>query len=104
MGGKHWVSVVVINAFTMLEVNEQTGASFDYNLCQEDQTVPAWCLFNSNVSGEDKDTSGFQATVHTKNKASLGVRLFLNICASYLKYKKENEGIGESSNDLNNFS
>jgi hypothetical protein len=35
---------------------------------------------------------GFMGTCYTTNKASYGVRLFLNICASYLKAKKRNDG------------
>jgi hypothetical protein len=51
---------------------------------------------NSNANFDtDIEHNGFQGTVGTKNKASYGVRLFLNICASYLLSKKGNEGEGK---------
>jgi hypothetical protein len=103
MDRNHWVSVVVINPFVVLEANQQTGTTFDYNQCQDDDQIAGWCIFNSNVSGKDKNEHGFQGTESTKNKASFGVQLFLNICASYIKFKKDHEGIGQGSDELDNF-
>jgi hypothetical protein len=86
----HWVSVVVVNPFLV----------FDHYLVGrmgtmggEDDFV-GWCVFNSNPRQDEESENGFQGTIFTKNKASYGVRLFLNICASYLKAKKQNKGDG----------
>ena len=57
-------------------------------------------VFNPNGNLEEREQNGFQGTVFTKNKASYGVRLFLNICASYLKAKKKNEGDGRQQNNF----
>ena len=55
-----------------------------------------WCVFDSlSSNSEEKSDQGFHGTFYTKFDPSLGVRLFLNICASYLKLRKSednNEG------------
>jgi hypothetical protein len=56
----------------------------------EDDFV-GWCVFNSNPRQDEESENGFHGPIFTKNKASYGVRLFLNICASYLKAKKQNK-------------
>ena len=48
-----------------------------------------WCIFDSICTNrKEKTNQGFGGTLFTKLEASLGVRLFLNICASYLKLKR----------------
>jgi hypothetical protein len=48
-----------------------------------------WCIFDSiSTNPKEKTDQGFGGTLFTKLDASLGVRLFLNICASYLKLKR----------------
>jgi hypothetical protein len=48
------------------------------------------------LSTRDNNDSGLglQGTCFTKDNPSYGVRLFLNICSSYLKAKNENDGNG----------
>jgi hypothetical protein len=58
---------------------------------------------NSNPSTVNVEDSGFQGTAFTKNKATLGVRLFLNICASFIKFKKDNKGDAQGLDDLHVF-
>ena len=45
-------------------------------------------VFNSNGRSKEREQDGFQGTIYTKNDASYGVWLFLNICASYLPKRK----------------
>ena len=42
----------------------------------------------------EREQNGLQGTRHTRNNPAYGVHLFLNVCASYLKHKKENKGDG----------
>ena len=49
-----------------------------------------WCVLNSTARQSEKKQHGFQGTIHTRNIAWYGVRLFLNICASYLKARFKN--------------
>jgi hypothetical protein len=58
---------------------------------------------NSNQSAVNLEDSGFQGTAFTKNKATFGVRLFLNICASFIRFKKDNEGGAQGLDDLHVF-
>ena len=45
-----------------------------------------WCILDSLRSDAKRtDTKGLQGTPGTTNFADYGVRLFLNVCASYLK-------------------
>jgi hypothetical protein len=85
----HWVAVVVINPFIVIAVNKKTGAVYDSDLCNDDELMAGWCVMNSNPSAGNVQDSGFQGTAFTKNKASFGVRIFLNICASYIKFRKD---------------
>jgi hypothetical protein len=84
----HWISVVVINPFLV----------YDQDLDSDE--MAGWCVLNSANSEQDKQhhESGLQGTCFTKNKADYGVRLFLNICASYIKSKNAVEG-GELQGD-----
>jgi hypothetical protein len=91
IGRNHWVSVVVVNPIIIFdkflpEDNcEQSVKSKADDLC-------GWCLLNSLANSSGKEKMGFQGTVNTKNNASYGVHLFLDICVSYLKEKKSIEG------------
>jgi hypothetical protein len=51
-----------------------------------------WCVLNSTERHDESEQHGLQGTRHTRNNPSYGVQLFLNVCASYLKDKKENKG------------
>jgi hypothetical protein len=101
--GSHWVSVVVINPFLVVDANKRTGAAYDSDLCSDDEIMAGWCVMNSNPSTVNVEDSGFQGTAFTKNKATLGVRLFLNICASFIKFKKDNEGDAQGLDDSHVF-
>jgi hypothetical protein len=99
----HWVSVVVINPFCVVEVNKKTGAIYDSDLCNNDEIVTGWCVMNSNPSAENVEDSGFQGMAFTKNKVTFEVHLFLNICASFIKFKKDNDGVAQGLDDLQVF-
>jgi hypothetical protein len=105
----HWVSVVVINPFLVFDrysaeekqnevvINQDTSGNQDMS---SDEDFFGWCVINSNPTPSERQENGLQGTMYTKNKASYGVRLFLNICASYLKAKKNNEGDGRQPNSF----
>jgi hypothetical protein len=95
LGHNHWVSVVVVNPFlTSGPFLKGDDESADYDLPDDsDQDLCGWCLFDSLSSNDsdDKSSDGFHGTFYTTFPTSLGVRLFLNICASYLKLRKSEE-------------
>jgi hypothetical protein len=94
----HWISIVVANPFLVVAEGGTDGDDNDRD------DFFGWCVLDSNSSHAASELDGFQGTVGSKNKASYGVRLFLNICASYLKAKKNNDGDGRKlvSADENN--
>jgi hypothetical protein len=49
------------------------------NIPHVDDNFCGWCIMNSNDNGGNEQ-NGFQESVRTKNRASYGVHLFLNIC------------------------
>jgi hypothetical protein len=58
-----------------------------------DDDVCGWCVFDSvSTNSQEKTDDGFHGTFYTKHNSSLGVRLFFNICASYLKSKRKSDG------------
>jgi hypothetical protein len=76
----HWISVVVVNPFLIsrpyLKGHDELADSAHDDLC-------GWCIFDSiSTNPKEKTDQGFGGTFFTKLDASLGVRLFLNICAS----------------------
>jgi hypothetical protein len=76
---------------------QQTDFSVDKDVCDkatssDDEDFCEWCVLDSLGSDQASKENGFKGTCSTKNMASHGVWLFLNICASYLKTKKRNEG------------
>ena len=89
----HWVSVVVVNPFLVFD---QYLAEGIHNITERKNKAQdelcGWCLLNSTARVNEKEKNGFQGTLHTKNNAAYGVRLFLNVCASYLKHKKQSRG------------
>jgi hypothetical protein len=94
----HWVSVVVVNPFLvydpyLVEGTRRTGV-------MGDDDFVGWSVFNSNQRQHEKMENGFQGTMFTKNKASYGVQLFLNIGASYLKAKKLSQGDGRQRDNF----
>jgi hypothetical protein len=94
VGNNHWVSVVVINPFLVFEQYLKKGSdkSFIDGVWGKDCTT-GWCVLDSlDHSCRAIGTHGFKATLGTTVRNSLGFHLFLNICASYLKYKHHNEG------------
>jgi hypothetical protein len=97
----HWVSVVVINPFLVFDQYLAEGKD-DHGRhgAWGDEDFVGWCVFNSNTRQEEREQDGFQGTMYTKNKASYGVQLFLNICALYLKAKKKNEGDGRQQDSF----
>ena len=89
----HWLSVVVVNPGLVLDkfLHDVVDLNHEDDVC-------GWCVLNFNaIYDTDMEENGFQGTVGTKNKASYGVHLFLNICASYLLSKKGNEGEGKQT-------
>jgi hypothetical protein len=85
----HWVFVVVINPFLVFDHYLAEGKDYsDKHGALGDEDFAGWCVLNPNSIAAERKGNGFQGqTVFTKNKASYGVRLFLNLCASYLKAK-----------------
>ena len=65
-----------------------------------DDNFAGWCVLNSTQRPDEKEHHGFQGTSHTRNNPNYGVRLFLNICASYLKARKENKGDGRQQDNF----
>jgi hypothetical protein len=75
----HWVSVVVINPFIVVEVNKKTVTAYGSDLCNDEKIMACWCVMNSkNPSAGNVEDSGFQGMAFTKNKATFGVRIFLD--------------------------
>jgi hypothetical protein len=70
-------------------VKKKNGKSGKKKVCSGDDFV-GWCVLNSTARQSEKKQHGFQGTIHTRNVACYGVRLFLNICASYLKARFKN--------------
>jgi hypothetical protein len=100
-GQMHWVSVVVINPFLAFDQYLAEGRDeSDRHGALGDEDFVGWCVFNSNAILDEREQDGFQGTMYTKNRASFGVWLFLDICASYLKAKKKNEGDGREQNNF----
>jgi hypothetical protein len=81
-GETHWVSVVVVNPFLLSDPYTNTHTP-GYQVTSRDDDFVGWCVLNSNPMPRGRRENGLQGTMYTKNKASYGVRLFLNICASY---------------------
>jgi hypothetical protein len=80
----HWIAVIVINPWVISDpfINKGKGNVSDFD------EVSGWLVLDSNHSHyKEKTQDGFQSSLHTKGCASAGVRLFLNICASYQKYE-----------------
>jgi hypothetical protein len=95
--------VVVINPFLVVEVNKKTGAAYNSDLCNDNEIMSGWCFMNSNLSAVSVEDSGFQRMAFTKNKATFGVQLFLKICASFIKFKKDNKGDAQGLDDMHVF-
>jgi len=97
VSSNHWISVVVVNAFVIFDkyLREGKDNCQQSNIPHVDDNFCGWCIMNSN-DNNGNEQNGFQESVRTKNRASYGVRLFLNICASYLKAKNMDEGDGNS--------
>ena len=89
----HWLSVVVVNPFLVFDQYLSEGK----DNCAERKNKAkdefcGWCILNSTARHDEREQNGLQGTRHTRNNPAYGVRLFLNVCASYLKHKKENKG------------
>jgi hypothetical protein len=99
----HWASIVLINPFLVLDHYVAEGMKSTDNPLSlgDDDKIAGWCLLNSNPANNlEKAHAGFKGTFYTKNNKKYGLRLFLNICASYLIAKKENDGDGRRSTDF----
>jgi hypothetical protein len=61
----------------------------------DDEDFVGWCILDSVYhNGSKLDHQGLHRTVGNRYKAKYGVRLFLNVCASYLKGRAmRNEGL-----------
>jgi hypothetical protein len=61
----------------------------------DDEDFVGWCILDSVYhSGSKLDHQGLHGTMGNRYKAKYGVRLFLNVCASYLKGRAmRNEGL-----------
>jgi hypothetical protein len=97
----HWVSIVVVNPFLVfdpyLDKGKEDGGR---NGVLGDEDFAGWCVLSSTARQDERNQHGFQGTLYTQNNAANGVWLFLNICASYLKAKKENKGDGRQQNNF----
>jgi hypothetical protein len=82
----HWVSVVVVNPLLVFDQYMSEGKE------NNSDNFVGWCVLNSTQRVAEMEEHGFQGSFFTKNKATYGVLLFLNICASYLKAKRRNKG------------
>jgi hypothetical protein len=97
----HWVSVVVISPFLVFDQYLAEGKyGHGRHGASGDDDFVGWCVFNSKRRSKEREQDGFQGTIYTKSDASYGVQLFLNICASYLKAKKKNEGDGRQGDSF----
>jgi hypothetical protein len=98
----HWLSIVVVNPFLVFDryVAEDNDDVSDKAVFSDDEDFCGWCVLDSlgETAKLGKD-NGFHGTCATINQASFGVRLFLNICASYLKAKRRNEESSEEENE-----
>jgi hypothetical protein len=90
----HWLSVVVINPFLVYDKFLEGNGKQDVSNVE----MARWCVLNSNPHSNEIHMNGFQGTCFTRNKASYGVQLFLTVCASYLKAKKNKEKDGRPPN------
>jgi hypothetical protein len=95
----HWVSVVVVNPFLISDQYLAGGKQNKKQLSMAEQKKDTsedfvgYCVLNSTQRPGETNARGFQGTYHTKyDDAAYGVRLFLNICASYLKAKRKFQG------------
>jgi hypothetical protein len=89
---------VVVNPFLVFDRYLNKGKEGGGIGVLGDEDFAGWCVLNSTERPAEKQQHGFQGTLHTRNNAAYGVRLFLNICASYLKAKNQNEGEGRQQN------
>jgi hypothetical protein len=92
----HWLSVVAINRFLVYDKFLQDDGKHDVS----NEEMAGWCVLNSNPHSNEKQINGFQGTCFTRNNASYGVWLFLNVCAWYLKAKEKNEKDGTHPNQF----
>ena len=94
----HWVSIVVVNPFLVFDryiAEENEDVSDKATASLDDDDFCGWCVLDSlGSTAQLSKENGFQGTFHLTNQASYGVQLFLNICVSYLKAKKWNDGDG----------
>ena len=93
----HWVSVVAVNPFLISDAYLAGGKNKSYVSMAEQkkdtsEDFVGFCVLNSTQRPAERKARGFQVTYHTKYDAAYGVRLFLNICASYLKAKRKQQG------------
>jgi hypothetical protein len=90
---------VVVNALLVFDPYLNKGKEDSgRNGVLGDEDFAGWCVLNSTERSKETQQHGFQGTLHTRNNDAYGVRLFLNICASYLKAKMENKGEGRQQN------
>jgi hypothetical protein len=93
---------VVVNPFLVFdeymggEHGKEPVSNKDGDMAVEDFT--GWCVLNSNANdGATKMKNGFSGSEAASSKPISRVRLFLNICASYLKAKRNNQGNGRQA-------
>jgi flagellar assembly factor FliW len=96
LGDMHWASFVVINPFLVFDryLAEGMKSSENHGTLGADDDIAGWCVLNSNGHNMEKEKGGYKGTFYSNNKPKHGLQMFLNICASYLKAKKENDGDG----------
>jgi flagellar assembly factor FliW len=87
----HWVSVVVINPFLVVDQYlPKVKDAYDLHRAEgEEDDFVGRCVLNSNGSTKEREENGLQGTQFTTNQASYGVWFFLNLCASYLNPKSK---------------
>jgi hypothetical protein len=95
VGRSHWISIVVINPFLVFDQYNVPSKGKDA-VVLDDEDFAGWCILDSLHRGPPNllDFQGLHGTMGNRYKAKYGVRLFLNICASYLKARAmRNEGL-----------
>jgi hypothetical protein len=85
-----------MNAMSWLATGLQGDGKHDVS----NEEMAGWCVLNSNPNSNEKQINGFQGTCFKRNNTSYGLRLFLNVCALYLKAKKKNEKDGMPPNQF----
>lgn len=62
----HWLSVVVVNPFLVLEQEEQQQKEDQDTLLGNTDSVGGWCVLNSIQHNKEKEKNGFREPLKQK--------------------------------------